>query len=121
MSTILLVEDSLTESQRLTQYLQQSGLTVVSVGSVEEAQEKLHHQTPDLIVLDVILPGQSGFELCHELKTNPGTISIPVVICSSKGTKADQLWGNLLGADAYLPKPIDQLKFVQTIQQLIRK
>lgn len=120
MSTVLLVEDSLTDSKRLTQYLQQSGLNVVSVGSVEEAQEKLNQLKPDLIVLDVILPGQSGFELCFELKTNPGTISIPVVICSSKGTEGDKLWGNLVGADAYLPKPVDQHQLVQTIQQLIK-
>ncbi|WNZ28012.1 response regulator [Leptolyngbya sp. NK1-12] len=120
MSTVLLVEDSLTDSKRLTDYLQQSGLTVVSVGSVEEAQEKLHRLKPDLIVLDVILPGQSGFELCLELKTNPVTVSIPVVICSSKGTEGDKLWGNLLGADAYLPKPVDQQQLVQTVQQLLK-
>ncbi len=120
MSTVLLVEDSLTDSKRLTGYLQQSGLTVVSVGSVEEAQEKLHRLKPDLIVLDVILPGQSGFELCLELKTNPSTVSIPVVICSSKGTEGDKLWGNLLGADAYLPKPVDQQQFVQTVRQLLK-
>lgn len=120
MNTVLLVEDSLTDAKLLARYLQQSGLTVVRVGSVEEAQETLHHQTPDLIVLDVILPGQSGFELCRELKTNPITLSIPVVICSSKGTDADKLWGNLLGADAYLPKPVDQTLLVQTVQQLMR-
>ena len=120
MSTVLLVEDSLTESKRLTGYLQQSGLTVVNVGSVEEAQEKLNHLKPDLIVLDVILPGQSGFELCLELKNNPGTGSIPVVLCSSKGTEGDKLWGNLVGADAYLPKPVDQQQLTQTVRQLIR-
>ena len=60
VNTVLLVEDSLTESRTITSYLQQSGLKVVSVGSVEEAQEKLSRQKPDLILLDVILPGQSG-------------------------------------------------------------
>lgn len=120
MSTVLLIEDSLTDSKRLTGYLQQSGLTVVSVGSVEEAQEKLSQLKPDLIVLDVILPGQSGFELCLELKSNPGTVGIPVVMCSSKGTEGDKLWGNLVGADAYLPKPVEQGHFVQTVRQLIQ-
>ena len=120
MSTVLLIEDSLTDSKRLTGYLQQSGLTVVSVGSVEEAQEKLNQLKPDLIVLDVILPGQSGFELCLELKANPGTVAIPVVICSSKGTEGDKLWGNLVGADAYLSKPVEQQQLVQTVRQLIR-
>lgn len=120
MSIVLLVEDSLTDSKRLTLCLQKSGLTVISVGSVEEAQEKLSYLTPDLIVLDVILPGQSGFELCLELKNNPGTVAIPVVICSSKGTEGDKLWGSLLGADAYLAKPVDQQQLVQTVQQLIK-
>ena len=118
MTTVLLVEDSLTETQVITRYLNQAGLTVVSVKSGEEAQIKLQSQKPDLVILDVILPGQSGFELCRELKSNSSTQSIPIVICSTKGTDADKLWGSMLGADAYIPKPIDQQKLMQTIQKL---
>lgn len=118
MTTVLLVEDSLTETQVITRYLNQAGLTVVSVKSGEEAQIKLQSQKPDLVILDVILPGQSGFELCRELKTNTNTQGIPVVICSTKGTDADKLWGSMLGADAYIPKPVDQLQLMQTIKKL---
>ncbi|HEY9633398.1 MAG TPA: response regulator [Coleofasciculaceae cyanobacterium] len=118
MITVLLVEDSLTETELMTCYLRQAGLTVVSVKSGEEAQLKLQVQKPDLVILDVILPGQSGFELCRELKANASTQQIPVVICSTKGTEADKLWGSMLGADAYIPKPIDQQKLMQTIRQL---
>ncbi len=118
MTTILLVEDSLTEMQVLTLYLKQAGITVITAKSVEEAQLKLQLQTPDLVMIDVILPGQSGFELCRELKTNANTKGIPVVICSTKGTEADKLWGTMLGADAYIPKPVNQQHLVQTIQQL---
>lgn len=118
MTTVLLVEDSLTETQVITRYLNQAGLTVVSVKSGEEAQIKLQSQKPDLVILDVILPGQSGFELCRELKTNIKTQGIPVVICSTKGTDADKLWGSMLGADAYIPKPVDQLQLMQTIKKL---
>jgi two-component system, chemotaxis family, response regulator PixH len=118
MKTILLVEDSLTETAVLTSYLLQAGLTVVSVKSGEEAQDKLQSEKPDLVILDVILPGQSGFELCHSLKTNLSTEKIPVVICSTKGTDADKLWGSMLGADAYIPKPIDHQQLMKTIQQL---
>jgi DNA-binding response OmpR family regulator len=118
MTTVLLVEDSLTQTEVLTRYLKQAGLTVVSVTSGEEAQIKLQSQKPDLVILDVILPGQSGFELCRELKTNASTQKIPVVICSTKGTEADKLWGSMLGADAYIPKPIDQKELMQTIKQL---
>lgn len=118
MTTVLLVEDSLTETELLTRYLKQAGITVISVTSGEEARIKLQSQKPDLVILDVILPGQSGFELCRELKTDANTQTIPVVICSTKGTEADKLWGSMLGADAYIPKPIDQKTLMQTIQQL---
>ncbi|NWF61040.1 MAG: response regulator [Fischerella sp.] len=118
MITVLLVEDSLTETEVLTHYLRQAGLAVVSATSSEEALVKLQSQTPDLMIIDVILPGQSGFELCHEIKSNDRTRGIPVVISSTKGTEADKLLGTMLGADAYIPKPIDQQKLLQTIQQL---
>jgi two-component system, chemotaxis family, response regulator PixH len=118
MTTVLLVEDSLTETEMLTRYLRQAGLTVISATNGEEARVKLQSQKPDLVILDVILPGQSGFELCREFKTNVNTQGIPVVLCSTKGTEADKLWGSMLGADAYIPKPIDQKTLMQTIQQL---
>lgn len=119
MSTVLVVEDSLTDSEVLTRYLRQIGLTAISVTSGEAAWIKLQSQKLDLVIVDVILPGQSGFELCHSLKTNQDTKGIPVVICSSKGTEVDQLWGSLLGADAYLVKPIDLSKLRQIVQQFI--
>jgi two-component system, chemotaxis family, response regulator PixH len=118
MTTILLVEDSLTESQLLTQYLRQGGLTVVSVTSCEEARFKLQSQKPDLVLLDVILPGQSGFEFCRELKNNVSTQKIPIVLCSTKGTEADKIWGSMLGANAYLPKPVDQQELMNTVMRL---
>jgi chemotaxis family two-component system response regulator PixH len=119
MTTVLLVEDSLTDSQLLTQYLKQFGFVVISVGSCEEARTTLQLHPPDLVLLDVILPGQSGFELCRELKTNADTKQIPVVICSTKGTDVDKLWGSLLGADAYLAKPIDQAELNLTVKRLV--
>lgn len=119
MSTVLLVEDSLTEAEVLTVYLRQLGLTVIGVQSGEEAEAQLRLQKPDLVILDVILPGQSGFELCHSLKTNDATKQIPIVICSSKGTEVDRLWGSMLGANAYLAKPVDRQKLMQIVQQFI--
>jgi two-component system, chemotaxis family, response regulator PixH len=120
MRTILIVEDSLLQVQVLTGYLQQAGLSVVSVTSGEEAQDKLAKYKPDLIILDVILPGQSGFELCRELKTDPHTQQIPVVLCSTKNTEVDKMWGNMLGADAYLTKPVDRLELIQLVEKLMR-
>ena len=119
MSTVLVVEDSLTDTEVLTRYLRQVGLTVFSVQSGEEAQERLRLQKPDLVILDVMLPGQSGFELCHDLKTNDDTKQIPVVLCSSKGTEVDKVWGSMLGANAYLVKPVDLQKLILIVQQFI--
>lgn len=119
MTTVLLVEDSLTETEILTHYLHQAGLVVISSTNCEDARIKLKAQKPDLVLLDVILPGQSGFELCHELKKNSSTEKIPVVICSTKGTDVDRLWGSLLGADAYLAKPVNQQELTNTVMQLI--
>ncbi len=121
MSTVLVVEDSLTEMELFSQYLRQAGLSVLTAKSSEEAQDKLGSHHPDLIVLDVILPGQSGFELCRELKSADGTRRIPVVICSTKGTDVDKMWGDMLGADAYLTKPVDQTEFVNTVRRLLGK
>ncbi|NEQ07337.1 MAG: response regulator [Moorea sp. SIO4E2] len=120
MKTVLVVEDSVTERQYLTRCLQQAGLGVTGVASVEEAREKLSHQRPDLVVLDVILPGQSGFEFCRALKVNPHTSQIPVVICSTKGTEVDKIWGKMLGADAYLAKPVTPEELLCTLEELIQ-
>lgn len=120
MSTVLLVEDSVTDMAVMTRYLQQAGLSVVSATSGEEAQVKLNSQKPNLIILDVVLPGQSGFELCREIKSDPQTSQIPVVICSTKDTDVDKMWANMLGADAYLPKPVEKTELMRTIQLLIK-
>jgi len=120
MNTVLLVEDSLTEREFLVRCLQEAGLVVISTTSVEEAHEKLSQKNPDLIILDVILPGQSGFELCRDLKNNPNTKSIPVLICSSKGTSVDKTWGTMLGADGYLTKPVEKQELLSVVRQLLK-
>jgi two-component system, chemotaxis family, response regulator PixH len=117
LKTVLVVEDGLTDTMTIGKYLQQAGFFVVCVKSGEEAQEKLTQQKPDLILLDVILPGQSGFELCREIKTDPRTSQIPVVICSTKNTGVDKMWGSMLGADAYLGKPVERSELVGVVRQ----
>ncbi|MEM9806197.1 MAG: response regulator [Cyanobacteria bacterium P01_D01_bin.56] len=121
MVTALVVEDSLTDREHLTTHLQNLKIMVVGVESSEEALFKIQSLRPDLVFLDVVLPGQSGFELCRHLKSNQQTQSIPVVIYSTKDTEADKLWSSMLGADAFLSKPIDAEKLSQTIQHIIGK
>lgn len=120
MRTVLVVEDSQTELNTLESYLQEAGMNVVSKKSGEDALIWLSSQTPDLIILDVILPGQSGFEVCREIKQdNSSSRNIPVVICSTKTTNVDKTWGTMLGANAYLDKPVDRAELITTIQRLI--
>ena len=120
MSTILVVDDSLTEMQVITSCLKKGGLNVETASSSEEALAKISSQKPDAIVLDVVLPGRSGFELCRDLKAEAGTSAIPVVMCSTKGSDMDKFWGKKQGADAYITKPIDQEQLLQTVKQLIK-
>lgn len=118
MQTALIVEDGQTDRAAMTRYLQDFGLAVVAVGSGEEAQQFLEKTIPDLIVLDVILPGQSGFEICRELKKGTQTKEVPVIICSTKGTDVDKTWGTMLGANAYLQKPVDREELKETLRRL---
>jgi len=121
MSTALVVDDSMTDMQILTRCLHQGGLNVLTAVSGEEAITKINNQKPDIIILDVVLPGCSGFDVCREIKDAAATSNIPIVMCSTKGGEMDKFWGMKQGADAYLPKPVDQEEFVRTVKRLINK
>ena len=120
MGTALVVEDSLTHLQIIVSCLRQAGINVLIAQSGEEAIATLDRQRPDVVVLDVVLPGCSGFKVCRHLKTNAETRTIPIVICSTKSSEMDRFWGMKQGADAYLAKPIDQEEFIHTVQQLLK-
>ena len=121
MATILVVEDTLTQSQIMTGALQQAGFQTIAVTSSEDAKVKLSQQKPDEIVLDVVLPGESGFELCREIKENPETRGIPIVLCSTKNGEMDKFWGMKQGASSYLTKPIEPEELVRTVKLLTHR
>lgn len=120
MNTALIVEDSLSDQELISGCLMQGGLNVVKAQNAEEAIAKISRHKPDVIILDVVLPDRSGFELCRELKTQAETSKIPIVICSTKGGKLNQRWGLKHGADAYLVKPVDQAELVDTVKNLLK-
>jgi chemotaxis family two-component system response regulator PixH len=120
MGTALIVDDTRTELSILKDCLQGAGITVETAESGEEALTKVSSKAPDIIILDVVLPGKSGFEVCRELKQDANTQNIPIVICSTKGTDMDKFWGKKQGADAYIPKPIDTDELIRTVKQLIK-
>ena len=121
MGYTLIVDDSATERSIITGCLKEVGINVSVALSGEEALEKIEQDSPELIVLDVVLPGRSGFEICRELKGSDSTNKIPIILCSTKGTEMDKFWGMKQGADAYIPKPIDQQELVKKVRELIAK
>lgn len=119
MGYTLIVDDSATERSIISSCLQEVGINVSFALSGEEALEKIQHQFPELIVLDVVLPGRSGFEICRELKGSESTNKIPIILCSTKGTEMDKFWGMKQGANAYIQKPIDQTELITKVKELI--
>lgn len=121
MNKALVVDDSQMIREVLGMYLQKVGFIVTKVSSVAEAEATLSSNRPNLIVLDVVMEGKSGFEFCHQLKKSRDTCSIPVIICSTKLTPADLLLGEIIGADAYLAKTVPQDEFISKAQELAKK
>lgn len=119
ISTILIVDDSMTDLYITQSSLQQAGFSVITARNQQEAKDQIASQKPDLIVLDVVLPDRSGFELCRTLKGEEQTKEIPVVLCSNKSSKMDRYWGLQQGADAYIAKPIQAEELLKTVQKLL--
>jgi len=120
MSRVLVVEDSVTQREMITDLLKGSGLDVTVASDGVEALEQIEDHSPDLVVLDIVMPRMNGYEVCRQIKANPKTQNIPVVMCSSKGEEFDRYWGMKQGADAYIAKPFQPTELVGTVKQLLR-
>lgn len=103
--TILVVEDSPTQMQAVKAALQARGYNVITAFNGDEGLEKARREHPELVLLDVVLPGKSGFQVCRILKSSADTKDIPVIMLTSKDQASDRFWGTKQGADLYLTKP----------------
>lgn len=119
VAKILIVEDSPSELELMSHYLQDSGYNVIKAAGAKEAMEKAVLENPDVIVTDVVMPEMSGFELCRYLKKNPITEKVPIVICSSKNLEIDRLWAMKQGANAYITKPYTREHLLGTIKSVV--
>ncbi|MGG6266336.1 response regulator [Leptolyngbya sp. AN03gr2] len=119
MATVLVVDDTLTDSEIIAGTLRRSGFETVSVSSSEDAKTRLGDLKPDAIVLDIVLPGESGFEFCRSLKADPETSNIPIVMCSTKDGEIDRFWGMKQGASSYITKPINPEELIRTVRLLV--
>jgi chemotaxis family two-component system response regulator PixH len=119
MITIAVIEDSASEMNLMTQYLQDGGYSVIGLGDSKTALEKITQQQPNVVVTDIVMPGMSGFELCRSLKKNPETQKIPVIACTSKNQELDRLWGMKQGVDVYVTKPYSREEILRAVKSVL--
>ena len=118
ISRILVVDDSPTERFFLSELLVKNGYLVSMAESGEEAVVQAKLTLPDLIVMDVVMPGMNGFHATRMITKEDVTKDIPVIICTTKGQETDKVWGMRQGARAYLVKPIKPEELLSKIKAL---
>jgi twitching motility two-component system response regulator PilH len=116
IKNILLVDDSKTELHFLSDLLEKRGYKVRTAENGEEAMRRLGEETPDLILMDVVMPGQNGFQLTRAITRDPRFANVPVIMCTSKNQETDKVWGMRQGARDYIVKPVDADELVAKIK-----
>lgn len=118
----ILVVDDEEDILKLLQYnLQKEGYPVRTVASGEEALDEINQSHPDLIVLDLMLPGLDGLEVCKILKSQKETAPIPIIMLTAKGSESDIIIGLELGADDYITKPFSPRELLARIKSVLRR
>ncbi len=119
MAKILVVEDSLTDRKIILASLAQTGHIIITAENGDEALQKAIKEHPNLILLDVILPNQNGFQVCRQLKSDTATQDIKIILVTSKNQKSDRFWGLKQGADDYLTKPFEDQELLDSIARCL--
>ncbi len=115
MAKVLIVDDSPTETHKLTKMLEKHGFSVVYAENGAEGVEKAKVEMPDVVLMDVVMPGLNGFQATRLLSKAHETASIPVIMVTTKDQETDRVWGMRQGAKAYLTKPIEEAELIKTI------
>jgi len=115
---ILVVDDSPTDRHVLADMLTKSGYQVLTASSGEEGITKCRAELPDLVLMDVVMPGTNGFQATRALSKDDATKDIPIIICTSKSMKTDQIWGLRQGAVDYITKPLNHKQLLERISSL---
>ena len=104
---ILVVDDSKTELHHLSDILGRRGYVVRTAENGAEALRRLEEEKPDLILMDIVMPGQNGFQLTRAITRDPRFSGVPVIMCTSKNQETDKVWGMRQGARDYIVKPVN--------------
>lgn len=116
IQNILVVDDSKTELYHLSDILGKRGYRVRTAENGDEALRRLGEEKPDLILMDVVMPGQNGFQLTRAITRDPRFASVPVIMCTSKNQETDKVWGMRQGARDYIVKPVNAEELVAKIK-----
>ena len=114
---ILVVDDSATERQAIVSPLAAEGYQVVAASGGEEALAELEQSVFDLLVLDVVMPGKNGFQLCRQIRRDERWSGMPIVMVTSKDQEADKFWGMKQGASEYITKPFGSTELLAAIRK----
>ena len=115
---ILVVDDSPTERHFMVELLTRNGYQVITAESGEEGIAKAKAEQPDLVLMDVVMPGLNGYQATRTLTRDEATKNIPVIVCTSKGQETDKIWGLRQGAVDYLVKPLNPEELLQRVAAL---
>ena len=119
MAHILVVDDSPTERHFISKLLEQTGHKVSTADSGEEGVEVAKDIHPDLILMDIVMPGMNGFQATRQITTSPETAEIPVVMVSTKSQQTDKVWATRQGAKGYLVKPVNSEMLINSIKSFL--
>ena len=119
MSVVLIIDDSPTELHQFQSLLEQNGFETLVADSGEEGIRQAQAARPDLILMDVVMPGMNGFQATRKLTKDPRTSSIPVIMITTKDQETDKIWGMRQGAVDYLVKPVDEKRLIGKINSVM--
>lgn len=116
---VLIVDDEIDSLKLIGLLLESKGYQILAAQNGERAIEKALQESPDLVILDVMMPGMSGYEVCRRLRTDPRTATIPVLMFTAKTQVMDKVIGFEAGADEYLTKPIQPAELIDRVETLL--
>lgn len=119
MARVLIVDDSPTETHKMATILNKHGYEVITAESGEEGVAKAKETLPDVVLMDIVMPGLNGFQATRQLSKNDSTSHIPVIIVTTKDQATDRLWGERQGAKGYLTKPIEDKILMSAISDVL--
>ena len=118
INKVLVVDDSKTELMFMTDLLQKKGFTVKTAENADDTFRRLAEEKPDLILMDVVMPGQNGFQLTRAITRDPNFADVPIIMCTSKNQETDKVWGMRQGARDYVVKPVKADELIAKIKAL---